>query len=264
MSITTFSGPVASQNGFIENSFTTAERDAIVDPQTGLLIYNTTTNTYEVYNGTSWQDAFAAPIVLPLPNVTTFTPTSGPTAGGTTLTVSGSNFLFNGAPNVNAALLQFPGGIQIGITNINVISDTEFTCQTGQSWSGAVTGGRLYAYNADNQNGTRSSSTFDYTSATTYTQGTDYTAWGTYNSTSDPYASVPSMTVMQTQWLNSTGFNTVIAKGAGTIVNITYANGSTQTTTLASGFLSDPTQTYRYYAQLADTPTSAQVTSFSI
>jgi hypothetical protein len=58
MSTTTFSGPVASQNGFIENSFTTTERDAIADPQEGLLIYNTTTNTYEVYNGTAWQDAF--------------------------------------------------------------------------------------------------------------------------------------------------------------------------------------------------------------
>lgn len=58
MSTTTFSGPVASQNGFIENSFTTAERDAIASPSIGLLIYNTETNVYEVYNGTAWQSAF--------------------------------------------------------------------------------------------------------------------------------------------------------------------------------------------------------------
>lgn len=58
MSTTTFSGPVASQNGFIENSFTTAERDAIPSPSIGLLIYNTETNVYEVYNGTAWQSAF--------------------------------------------------------------------------------------------------------------------------------------------------------------------------------------------------------------
>jgi hypothetical protein len=62
MGQTTFSGPVVSQNGFIENSFTTAQRDAIVDPTAGLLIYNTTTNAYEVYNGTSWQDAFGPSI----------------------------------------------------------------------------------------------------------------------------------------------------------------------------------------------------------
>ena len=61
MSLTTFSGPVASQNGFIDSSFTTAERDAIVGPQAGLLIYNTDTNTYEVYTGSGWQEAFAPP-----------------------------------------------------------------------------------------------------------------------------------------------------------------------------------------------------------
>jgi hypothetical protein len=58
MGQTTFSGPVVSQNGFIDNSFTTAERDAIVDPQPGLLIYNTDTNDYEVYSGSSWDSAF--------------------------------------------------------------------------------------------------------------------------------------------------------------------------------------------------------------
>jgi hypothetical protein len=58
MSLTTFSGPVVSQNGFLDSSFTTAERDAIVDPQAGLLIYNTTDNIYEVYDGSAWQTAF--------------------------------------------------------------------------------------------------------------------------------------------------------------------------------------------------------------
>lgn len=48
MALTTFSGPVSSQNGFIDSSFTDAERDAIVNPQPGLLIYNTTSNVYQV------------------------------------------------------------------------------------------------------------------------------------------------------------------------------------------------------------------------
>jgi hypothetical protein len=65
MGQTTFTGPVVSQNGFADNSFTTAERDAIVDPQAGLLIYNTTLNEYEVYNGTGWQAAFGPPTPLP-------------------------------------------------------------------------------------------------------------------------------------------------------------------------------------------------------
>jgi hypothetical protein len=62
MSLTTFTGPVVSQNGFIDSSFTDAERDAIVDPQPGLLIYNTTSNTYQVCTvggGTpTWDTAF--------------------------------------------------------------------------------------------------------------------------------------------------------------------------------------------------------------
>lgn len=61
MGQTTFSGPVKSDNGFIENSFTTAERDAIADPAVGLMIYNTTTNTYQVYGNSGWQEAFAPP-----------------------------------------------------------------------------------------------------------------------------------------------------------------------------------------------------------
>lgn len=58
MALTTFTGPVVSQNGFLDSSFTTAERDAIVNPQPGLLIYNTTVNEYQVYSGTAWGTAF--------------------------------------------------------------------------------------------------------------------------------------------------------------------------------------------------------------
>ena len=62
MSLTTFSGPVVSQNGFIDSSFTDAERDAIVNPQPGLMIYNTTSNVYQVCTvggGTpTWDTAF--------------------------------------------------------------------------------------------------------------------------------------------------------------------------------------------------------------
>lgn len=62
MALTTFSGPVSSQNGFIDSSFTDAERDAIVNPQPGLLIYNTTSNVYQVCTvgggSPTWDTAF--------------------------------------------------------------------------------------------------------------------------------------------------------------------------------------------------------------
>lgn len=54
MSTTTFSGPVASQNGFVLPNVTTAERDLIVNPATGLMVFNTTTGTVNYFNGTAW------------------------------------------------------------------------------------------------------------------------------------------------------------------------------------------------------------------
>ena len=45
---------VSTTKGFRAPSMTTAQRDAIVSPATGLLIYNTTLNFYQVFNGTSW------------------------------------------------------------------------------------------------------------------------------------------------------------------------------------------------------------------
>jgi hypothetical protein len=54
MAQTTFSGPVASQNGFQLPALTTTEINAIVNPATGLMVYNTTTSAITFYNGTAW------------------------------------------------------------------------------------------------------------------------------------------------------------------------------------------------------------------
>jgi hypothetical protein len=54
MSTTTFSGPVRSQNGFQLPALTTAEINSIVNPATGLMVYNTTTSAITFYNGTAW------------------------------------------------------------------------------------------------------------------------------------------------------------------------------------------------------------------
>ncbi|MEK7597785.1 MAG: phage integrase SAM-like domain-containing protein [Patescibacteria group bacterium] len=44
----------STTKGFLGPRMTTTQRDAIVSPATGLFIYNTTTNAYNVYNGTTW------------------------------------------------------------------------------------------------------------------------------------------------------------------------------------------------------------------
>lgn len=54
MATTTFSGPVVSQNGFQLPALTTAEINAIQNPATGLMVYNTTTSAITFYNGTAW------------------------------------------------------------------------------------------------------------------------------------------------------------------------------------------------------------------
>lgn len=40
--------------GFVFSRMTTAQRDAIINPIAGLVIYNTTTNVLNFHNGTSW------------------------------------------------------------------------------------------------------------------------------------------------------------------------------------------------------------------
>ena len=44
----------STAKGFLAPRMTTGQRDAIVNPAAGLLIYNTTTNQYNMYNGTDW------------------------------------------------------------------------------------------------------------------------------------------------------------------------------------------------------------------
>jgi hypothetical protein len=54
MAKTTFSGPVVSQNGFILPVLTTTQVNAIVNPQTGLMVFNSTTNAVTYYDGLAW------------------------------------------------------------------------------------------------------------------------------------------------------------------------------------------------------------------
>lgn len=47
----------SSSKGILVPRMTTTQRDAIISPTNGLLIYNTTTNQFNYYNGTAWQAA---------------------------------------------------------------------------------------------------------------------------------------------------------------------------------------------------------------
>lgn len=48
----------STTQGFLPPRMTTTQRDAITSPASGLMVYNTTTNKAQCYNGTAWQDLF--------------------------------------------------------------------------------------------------------------------------------------------------------------------------------------------------------------
>ena len=48
----------STTQGFLPPRMTTTERDAITTPAAGLMVYNTTTNKAQCYNGTTWNDLF--------------------------------------------------------------------------------------------------------------------------------------------------------------------------------------------------------------
>ena len=48
----------STDKGFLPPRMTGTQRDAIESPASGLIIYNTTTNKAQCYNGTSWNDMF--------------------------------------------------------------------------------------------------------------------------------------------------------------------------------------------------------------
>lgn len=125
MGQTTFTGPVISQNGFIDASFTTAERDAIVDPQPGLLIYNTTDNTYEVYTGTAWDTAFGGgggggsfPLYLTFSNSLNVSSSS---KGAITFNPTGSQFVQARSGAGDTTLYGYDVSTPFGVSVVNTV-----------------------------------------------------------------------------------------------------------------------------------------------
>jgi hypothetical protein len=45
----------STTKGFLPPRMTTVQRDAITTPPAGLMIYNTTTNKLNFYNGSAWE-----------------------------------------------------------------------------------------------------------------------------------------------------------------------------------------------------------------
>lgn len=74
----------STTKGFLQPRMTTTERNAIASPATGLQVYNTTTNTNDYYNGTSWNTVSTGNIYT----------VDGTLTGNRTLTTAGNTLAF--------------------------------------------------------------------------------------------------------------------------------------------------------------------------
>lgn len=98
--------------GFLPNRLTTTQRNAITSPATGLLIYNTTANDLEVYNGSSW--------IAPAGGLATVSGDTTPALGGN-LTVAGFSIVSTSNGNIGIAP-NGTGTVVVGGTTPTVTS----------------------------------------------------------------------------------------------------------------------------------------------
>lgn len=226
MAQTTFNGPVASQNGFQFTALTNAAILAIENPPTGLMVFNSTLAEMAYYNGETWIGAElpAAPTVLGV------VPPTGPEAGGTSITISGTSFI-----DVSAVTI---GGTPVA--SFTVVDSSTITAVTA-----AHAAGSGLSVNVTNLGGTNTPNTlFTYAAPiVTYSAGVDY-----YDSPSNglymQVMSPPSGTfsIQAAGWSNTAALATLLTQPAGTVYTIMTFDGTYEVTSTqdwsASGSIS--------------------------
>jgi hypothetical protein len=190
-------------------------------------------------------DRFVSGVATPSPTVTGISPASGLTTGGTTVTISGTNF---GA----GATVKLGG---TSATNVSVVNSTTITARTPAHAAGAV---NVMVTNTDGRNGTLSGGFTYISTAPTVTGvspasgpiagGTAITITGTNFNTGATVMVGGTAATGVTRVNNTTITATTPAHAAGT-VNVTVTNMDSQSGTLASGF------TFTQQTQQAAAPT---------
>src|SRR5437868_3385072 len=80
----------SSTKGVLIPRLSTTERDAVTSPATGLMIYNTTTNKFNYYNGSAWTAVFSGSGVVNSVTGTANRISIGGTASDPTVDISSS------------------------------------------------------------------------------------------------------------------------------------------------------------------------------
>ncbi len=98
----------STTGGLLIPRMTTFQRDAIVSPVNGLQIYNTTTNSVDIYRLTQWQSSTST---NPLSNLVYVHSLSDlPTPSGSVITLNASKmYVFSGIVNISTNYLNLNG-----------------------------------------------------------------------------------------------------------------------------------------------------------
>jgi RHS repeat-associated protein len=172
----------------------------------------------------------------PAPTVTNVTPGSGPASGGTSVTITGTNF-------VSGATVKFGTASATGVT---FVSSTSLTATT-PAGSGAV---NVVVTNPDTQTGTKTSG-YTYNPAPTVTSvspnngtaagGTSVTITGT-NFVSGATVKFGTASATGVTFVSSTSLTATTPAGSGT-VNVVVTNPDAQTGTKTNSFAYNPAPT---------------------
>lgn len=151
----------STTKGFLKPRMTTTQRDAITSPATGLGVYNTTTNTNDYYNGTSWVQLQVSGAGLSGSGTTNYLPkfTGSTTLGNSLIYDNGTNVMI-GTTTDAGYKLQVNGDayintLRVGLGSGSVASNTVlgynalFTNSTGNR-TVAIGKEALYANTASN------------------------------------------------------------------------------------------------------------------
>jgi hypothetical protein len=213
----------------------------------------------EVANA-SCMAALSGGVVLPAPTITNVSPASGSLAGGTSLTITGTNFV-NGA---TVAFVELPSNNVFGTPSSKAAASVVFNASTqltvttpSASSAGAVD---VVVMNPDRQTATRASG-FTYAAApaaptvTSVSANSGSTAGGmNVTITGTGFVATPSVTFGGTAataeaFVSSTTMTATVPAHAAGLVNVVVTNPDAQSGTLTDGYaFLPPPSASRYYA----------------
>jgi glucose/arabinose dehydrogenase len=220
----TMGGTAATNVVVVSSTSITAKTAAHAAGAVNVVVTNTDTQGGTLTNGYTYTN--------PAPTVTSISPTSGPAAGATAVTITGTNFL-------TGATVTLGGN---AATNVVVVSSTSITAKTAAHAAGAV---NVVVTNTDTQSGTLTNG-YSYTnpaptvtsiSPTTgpATGGTPVTIGGT-GFLSGATVTLGGTAATSVVVVNSTTITATTAAHAAGAVNVVVTNTDTQSGTLTSGF----------------------------